>query len=129
MKVKTYKPGDIIIQEGDTDRDLYVLNAGVVEVSMREENSTFVLNEIESPQIIGELSFLTGYPRTATARAKTDVEVFIFSYENLEGQISQLPTSIRPIINTLISRVKKQDQRIVKLEEELLALKGRSQAA
>ena len=129
MRAKTYKPGDIIIQEGDTDRDLYVLNAGVVEVSLREENGTFVLSEMKSPQIIGELSFLTGHPRTATAKAKTDVEVFIFPYENLERQLSQLPTSIRPIINTLISRVKKQDQRIVELEEELLAFKGSSQAA
>ena len=129
MKVKTYKPGDIIIQEGDADRDLYVLNAGVVEVSMREENGTFVLSEIKPPQIIGELSFLTGHPRTATAKAKTDVELFIFPYESLEGQISQLPTSIRPIINTLISRVKSQDQRIVELEEKLLAFKGSSQAA
>lgn len=129
MKVETYKPGDIIIQEGDTDRDLYVLNAGVVEVSMREENGTFVLSEIGPPQIIGELSFLTGHPRTATAKAKTDVEVFIFPYENLERQILKLPTSIRPVINTLISRVKKQDQRIVELEEELLAFKGSSQAA
>ena len=129
MKVETYKPGDIIIQEVDTDRDLYVLNAGVVEVSMREENGTFVLSEIGPPQIIGELSFLTGHPRTATAKAKTDVEVFIFPYENLERQILQLPTSIRPVINTLISRVKKQDQRIVELEEELLAFKGSSQAA
>ena len=129
MKVETYKPGDIIIQEGDTDRDLYVLNEGVVEVSMREDNGSFVLNEIEPPQIIGELSFLTGHPRIATAKAKTDVEVFIFPYENLENQISQLPTSIRPIINTLISRVRTQDQRIVELEEELLALKESSQAA
>lgn len=129
MKVETYKSGDIIIQEGDTDRDLYVLNAGVVEVSMREENGTIVLSEIEPPQIIGELSFLTGQPRTATARAKTDVEVFIFPYENLESQISQLPTSIRPIINTLISRVKSQDRRIMELEEQLLAFKRSSQAA
>ena len=129
MKVETYRSGDIIIQEGDTDRDLYVLNAGVVEVSMREENGTIVLSEIEPPQIIGELSFLTGQPRTATARAKTDVEVFIFPYENLESQISQLPTSIRPIINTLISRVKSQDRRIMELEEQLLAFKRSSQAA
>ena len=129
MKVEAYKPGDIIIQEGDTDRDLYVLNAGVVEVSMREENGTIVLSEIEPPQIIGELSFLTGHPRTATAKAKTDVEVSIFPYENLESQISQLPKSIRPIINTLISRVKSQDRRIMELEEQLLAFKGSSQAA
>lgn len=125
MKRKTFKPGQIIIQEGEMDRDLYVLNHGVVEISTREENGAVVLNEIEPPQIIGELSFLTGLPRTATARAKTNTEVYIFKYENLENQIAELPKSIRPIMNTLISRVKAQDKRIVELEEEVLALKNR----
>lgn len=127
MKRKTFKPGEIIIQEGEMDRDLYVLNDGVVEISTREENGAVVLNEVQPPQIIGELSFLTGLPRTATAKAKTNTEVYIFKYENLEDQIAELPLSIRPIMNTLISRVKAQDKRIVQLEEEILALKNKLQ--
>ncbi len=127
MKRKIFKPGEIIIQEGEMDRDLYVLNDGVVEISTREENGAVVLNEVQPPQIIGELSFLTGLPRTATAKAKTNTEVYIFKYENLENQIAELPLSIRPIMNTLISRVKAQDKRIVQLEEEILALKSKLQ--
>ncbi len=127
MKRKIFKPGEIIIQEGEMDRDLYVLNDGVVEISTREENGAVVLNEVQPPQIIGELSFLTGLPRTATAKAKTNTEVYIFKYENLEDQIAELPLSIRPIMNTLISRVKAQDKRIVQLEEEILALKNKLQ--
>jgi CRP-like cAMP-binding protein len=123
MKSKTYKPGEIIIQEGEMGRDLYVLNDGVVEISTKEDNGSFILNQIEPPQILGELSFLTGLPRTATAKAKTNAEVYIFRYENLEGQIAELPKSIKPIMNTLINRVRAQDRRIVELEEEMLTLK------
>jgi CRP-like cAMP-binding protein len=123
MKSKTYKPGDIIIQEGEMGRDLYVLNDGVVEISTKEDNGSVILNKIEPPQILGELSFLTGLPRTATAKAKTNAEVYIFKYEDLEGQITELPKSIKPIINTLIARVKSQDRRIVELEEQMLMLK------
>ena len=123
MKSKTYKPGEIIIQEGEMGRDLYVLNDGVVEISTKENNGSFILNEIEPPQILGELSFLTGLPRTATAKAKTNAEVYIFKYENLEGQIAELPKSIKPIMNTLINRVRAQDRRIIELEEEMLMLK------
>ncbi|MBW1715474.1 MAG: cyclic nucleotide-binding domain-containing protein [Deltaproteobacteria bacterium] len=123
MKSKTYKPGEIIIQEGEMGRDLYVLNDGVVEISTKEDNGSVILNEIEPPQILGELSFLTGLPRTATAKAKTNTELYIFRYENLEGQIAELPKSIKPIINTLINRVRAQDRRIVELEEEMLTLK------
>jgi len=123
MKSKTYKPGEIIIQEGEMGRDLYVLNDGVVEISTKEDNGSFILNQIEPPQILGELSFLTGLPRTATAKAKTNAEVYIFKYENLEGQIAELPKSIKPIMNTLINRVRAQDRRIIELEEEMLTLK------
>ncbi len=123
MKSKTYKPGEIIIQEGEMGRDLYVLNDGVVEISTKENNGSFILNQIEPPQILGELSFLTGLPRTATAKAKTNAEVYIFRYENLEGQIAELPKSIKPIMNTLINRVRAQDRRIIELEEEMLTLK------
>ena len=123
MKSKTYKPGEIIIQEGEMGRDLYVLNDGVVEISTKENNGSFILNEIEPPQILGELSFLTGLPRTATAKAKTNAEVYIFKYENLEGQIAELPKSIKPIMSTLINRVRAQDRRIIELEEEMLTLK------
>jgi len=123
MKSKTYKPGEIIIQEGEMERDLYVLNDGVVEISTKEDNGSFILNQIEPPQILGELSFLTGLPRTATAKAKTNAEVYIFKYENLEGQIAELPKSIKPIMNTLINRVRAQDRRIIELEEEMLTLK------
>ncbi|MBE9575071.1 MAG: cyclic nucleotide-binding domain-containing protein [Proteobacteria bacterium] len=123
MKSKTYKPGEIIIQEGEMGRDLYVLNDGVVEISTKEDNGSFILNQIEPPQILGELSFLTGLPRTATAKAKTNAEVYIFKYENLEGQIAELPKSIKPIMSTLINRVRAQDRRIIELEEEMLTLK------
>jgi CRP-like cAMP-binding protein len=123
MKSRTYKPGEIIIQEGEMERDLYVLNDGVVEISTKEDNGSFILNQIEPPQILGELSFLTGLPRTATAKAKTKAEVYIFKYENLEGQIAELPKSIKPIMNTLINRVRAQDRRIIELEEEMLTLK------
>jgi len=123
MKSKTYKPGEIIIQEGEMERDLYVLNDGVVEISTKEDNGSFILNQIEPPQILGELSFLTGLPRTATAKAKTNAEVYIFKYENLEGQIAELPKSIKPIMSTLINHVRAQDRRIIELEEEMLTLK------
>ncbi|NOQ95280.1 MAG: cyclic nucleotide-binding domain-containing protein [Desulfobacterales bacterium] len=123
MKSKTYKPGEIIIQEGEMGRDLYVLNDGVVEISTKEDNGSFILNQIEPPQILGELSFLTGLPRTATAKAKTNAEVYIFKYENLEGQIAELPKSIKPIMNALITRVRARDRRIIELEEEMLVLK------
>jgi CRP-like cAMP-binding protein len=126
MKPRTYAPGEIIIQEGETNRDLFVLNEGIVEISTKEENGKYVLSEIEPPQIFGELSFLTGEPRTATAKTKTKAEVLIFEYEFLQNQIRNLPEWIKPVLNALINRNKACDKKIVELKQEVLTLKTTS---
>jgi len=125
MKRKIYKPGEIIIREGETGRDLFLLTEGVAEISRKEENTTIILNEIEPPEVFGELAFLTGFPRMATVKAKTKVAVMIFKYEILKDQITELPTWIKLTFNTLISRIKSCDKRIIELEREILKLKGK----
>ena len=127
MEEKTYQPGEIIIQEGETSRDLFFLTEGVVEISIKDEDGTFIINEIEPPQILGEISFLNGSPRTATAKAKTQVEVFVLKHEILKEQVIKLPAWLKPLLSTLISRIRSRDKKIVELEEEILRLKENSQ--
>ena len=127
MEKEIFQPGEIIIQEGEASRDLFFLTEGVVEISIKAEDGTFILNEIEPPQIFGEISFLNGSPRTATAKAKTQVEVFVLKHEVLKEQVIKLPAWLKPLLSTLISRIKSRDKRIVELKEEILRLKKNSQ--
>jgi len=123
MKLKTYKPGEIIIQKGEMNRDLFFLTEGVVEISTKEEGGDFVLNEIKPPQIFGDIAFFYGIPRTATAKAKTRVEAFVLKYENFEYQCKELPELLKPIFITLVSRIESRDKKILELEEEISELK------
>ena len=125
MKTRVYKPGEIIIQEGETSRNLFVLTDGVVEVSKKIEDKTIILSEIDPPQVFGELAFFAGSPRSATVRAKTRVEVIILGYEILKYQIAELPTWIKRTLDTLVSRVRSCNQRIIELEGEIFKLKGK----
>jgi len=125
MKSRKYQPGEIIIQEGETSRDLFLLAEGVAEVSRKIQDKSIILSEIEPPQVFGELAFYSGFPRMATVRAKTKVEVVIFRYEILKDQIAELPTWIKRTLDTLINRIKSCDKRIIELEGEILKLKGK----
>ena len=127
MEEKTYQPGEIIIQEGETSRDLFFLTEGVVEISIKDKDGTFILNEIEPPQIFGEISLLNGSPRTATAKAKTQVGIFILKHEIIKERLTKLPAWLKPLLSTLISRIRSRDKKIVELEEEILRLKETSQ--
>ena len=125
MKTRKYQSGEIIIQEGETSRDLFVLTRGVAEASRTIEGKTIILGEIKPPQVFGESTFFTGFPRTATVSAKTKVEAAVFGYEALKDQIAELPTWVKRTLETLTNRIESCDKRIVELEGEVLELKGK----
>lgn len=129
MERRTYQPGEIIIQRGELNRDLFFLAEGAVEVSTKEENGEVILNEMEPPQVFGDFAFYYGLPRTATVRAKTDVEVFILKYEKLKGPITELPELFKSIFTTFVGRIQERDKRIVDLTEEISALRGKSKGS
>jgi CRP/FNR family cyclic AMP-dependent transcriptional regulator len=127
---KKYKAGEVIIHEGEANRDLYILSAGVLEVSVKSEDKKIIVSEITSPEILGEISFLNGSPRTATVSAKTDVEMFILSYEKVQQEISDIPTWFRMVLMAFTNRmkscdtiIKEYDKKIKGLEAEIARLK------
>ena len=125
MKTRKYQSGEIIIQEGETSRDLFLLTSGVAEVSNKIAGKTIIIAEIEPSQVFGEFAFFTGFPRTATVSAKTKVEAAVFGYEALKDQIAELPTWVKRTLETLTNRIESCDKRIVELEGEVLELKGK----
>jgi CRP/FNR family cyclic AMP-dependent transcriptional regulator len=127
---KRYKTGEVIIHEGEENRDLYVLSEGLLEVSVQDESQKIVVSEIASPEILGEISFLNGSPRTATVSAKTDVEIFILSYEKVKQELSDIPTWFRMILLAFTNRmkscdakIKEYDQKVKQLEAEIAKYK------
>ncbi|MBW1681949.1 MAG: cyclic nucleotide-binding domain-containing protein [Deltaproteobacteria bacterium] len=125
MKSETYAPGQVIIREGDTGRDLFILTEGRVEVSTRGPQGDYLLNELEAPALFGEISFiLEGVPRTATAKAKTPTTVFVLEQREVRDQLTSLPQWLKPVLATLADRIRSQDQKIRDLEKEIIRLTG-----
>jgi MFS family permease len=63
--------GREIVREGEAGDRFYVIEAGQVEVVKDDQ----VINEEGPGEFFGEISLLRDVPRTATVRAKTDVEL------------------------------------------------------
>ena len=73
--VAQHPMGDIIFSEGEIGNDMFILQSGTVELIKMIAGETKVLATLEKGDFFGEMSVLEDLPRTATARAKTDVEV------------------------------------------------------
>lgn len=121
---KTFQPGEVLIREGDVNRDIFVLSEGVLEASIMSETGEVVVSEMHPPEILGEISFLDGSTRTATVTAKTEVLVYLLNYDDVSNEIDNIPGWFKLILQTLTKRMKSADQRIKELENEVSDLKG-----
>ena len=106
IESRTCQPGEVIVHKGEKNRDLFFLTEGLVEISTEEQDGNIVLNQITAPNIFGEIGFLFGFPRTATAIAKTKVNMFILSYDKFSQEIKEFPEWLSPILNSLVSGIK-----------------------
>jgi CRP-like cAMP-binding protein len=72
---KEFAAGTILLSEGETSGQLYILAEGTVEV-LRGDTQVAVVGE--SGAVFGEMSVLLNRPHTATVRATSPVGVFVF---------------------------------------------------
>jgi CRP-like cAMP-binding protein len=62
LSVRFLKPGDTLMHEGDSDREVFILADGELEVSI--QGSTIAT--LKPGTVVGEGTFFSGAPRSAT---------------------------------------------------------------
>jgi len=91
-RLRVVKAGAILINEGEASRNFFILNAGLMRVSRpRADGGTDVLAWLRSGSVFGEMSFLTGEPRSAAIQAESDciVQEFLPEFVGLaDGESS-----------------------------------------
>ena len=70
----TFKEGHVVFNVGDPGDSMYVVTSGEVQLSVKTKTGEEMFLESPGPgEFFGEISLLDEGPRTATARARTDV--------------------------------------------------------
>jgi len=86
LTTRLLEPGEILFAEGAGDATLYVVAAGVLELTRATGSTTsLTLGRIGAGEYIGEIGLLTGSPHTATARARTHCVVHQLRREAIAG--------------------------------------------
>ena len=81
------RAGTVIVQEGKSDRFLYVLVRGSATVSKGGRTR----DTIGPGECFGELAFLDGGPRSATVTASSDSRLLILSPTEMQSVIAAEP--------------------------------------
>src|SRR5262249_53938297 len=76
---KVYHAGDVIFEEGDPGRALFVVVEGSVEITRATAKGPVVLNTLGPGDAFGELALIDDFPRSATARQGIDGPLLILS--------------------------------------------------
>ena len=67
-----YRPGEVLMTQGDDGNDAYVILSGAAEVVIATDGAEQVLFELGANKLVGELALLCDSKRTATVRASEE---------------------------------------------------------
>jgi CRP/FNR family transcriptional regulator, cyclic AMP receptor protein len=67
----SFSEGQIIFNEGDTGKLMYLVKTGEVEISKKGRQ----IDHVSPGGVFGEMALIDSSPRSATARAKTDCQL------------------------------------------------------
>ncbi len=92
MQKRKYYMDEIVFEEGQTGKAVFVIRSGGVELSRRtSDNKVKVLARLGPGQIFGEMALLEHQPRTATARVTEDGEIYLLYATTLESLLHRDP--------------------------------------
>jgi cAMP-dependent protein kinase regulator len=98
MEGETHDEGSVIITEGDPGTSMYLIASGQVKVYTRGTGGTVYLANLGEGDFFGEVSVLTGKPRTATITASQRTELLRLDKEKLDTALSKHP-GIRKVLD------------------------------
>ena len=125
MEERTFKKGEIIFNEGEEGKALYLLIEGEVEVVKTMKGwYKETLAVFKKGRLFGELSFLSGRNHSALARATQDVKVFVLTknqYDRLEKNDPVITQKIMKVIAlTLSTALQKMNERFLHMVNYIL---------
>jgi CRP/FNR family transcriptional regulator, cyclic AMP receptor protein len=111
IDVVNFDKGATIFSFGDVGDTLYIVQSGAVQVFVENyEGSKIILGENTRGDIFGEISLLDGGPRTATAVATDDTQLFALERQDLLDLITKHPHAAMDLLTVVGRRLRATDE-------------------
>jgi len=114
-----YSDGDVIITEGIMSNNANVVLKGSVRITKKIDKKMVVVGTLKEGDVFGEMGLISKSVRSANISAIGDVTVGIIDKETFEGVMNNLPEDLKPIILSLVERLKITTQLLTRIGLEL----------
>ena len=103
-ELRLYAPGEYIIHQGEAGEEMFIIERGKVGVVLERVRSETHVAELTPGQCFGEMSVMTGEPRTASIRALVETEVMAVGKDAFKKIIEQNEPVLEEISEILAQR-------------------------
>lgn len=98
--------GTMIIDQGQTGREAFVIVDGEVEIKRNNRK----VAKLGPGNVVGELSLLDHGPRTATATCSTDCTLLVVDQRRFLGVLDAVPALSHKLLAALATRIRELDR-------------------
>jgi CRP/FNR family cyclic AMP-dependent transcriptional regulator len=101
--------GEVLFREGEKGADMFVVRSGSVRIFIKSGGKEKTLANLGPGEFVGEMSLLTGQPRSATAVVHEDAALLVVSGKVLEEMIVHNTEIALRLIRKLARRLESTD--------------------
>jgi signal transduction histidine kinase len=117
VEIVTISKGEELFHEGDEGNNAYVIKQGEIEI-IKESNGREVLLAVQSGgRVIGEMALLESMPRTATARARSNVVLYAIQKKELDQLMNSSPSAMQSLFRTILGRLRENQVHLSQSEK------------
>lgn len=120
--------GSIIFNEGDAGDGMYLIKSGKVQIFSRvREEQEKVFATFGEGEIFGEMAIIENEPRSATAKAVEDTELYFIPCEAIVNVLERSPKISLYFLKDISRRLREFDKHYIRevIQAERLAIVGR----
>src|SRR5947209_1317635 len=112
---REFKKGDILFREGEPGKEMYVIQAGKVNITKTVRDTEKILATLGAGEFLGEMAILNNKPRSAGAVMAEDGKLLVIDPKTFEAMIrGNVEIAVR-LIKRLSDRLQEADEQIENL--------------
>src|SRR3954469_5730148 len=115
-QTRRLKKGETLFAEGENSRAMYLIKSGMIRIFKKKGDSNIEIDTVRAGQILGELAFLDGNPRSASGEALTECELVEISGPTFQLVLGNMPDWLKLLLKTVVGRLRTASTRIRQLE-------------
>lgn len=112
---RTFAAGEVLFREGEPGREMFVVHAGLVEISKRVRDLDKLLGRLGPGEFFGEMALLNNKPRNATARVVEDAKLLVIDPRTFEAMLKGNSEIAVRLVRKLAARLEDTNEQIENL--------------